>query len=62
MPSNTRIRQGIAARADLAGNFLLLPAGLNLAMNLYCSPAPKQGDVLKRNHLQIPRRLPEKFV
>jgi hypothetical protein len=22
----------------------------------------KQGDVLKRNHLQIPGRLPEKFV
>ena len=27
----------MAARADFAGVFLVLPAGLNLAMNLYCT-------------------------
>jgi len=36
IPRTTRIRQGIALRADFAGAFLLLPASLNLAMNLYC--------------------------
>ena len=72
MPSSTRIRQGIAARADLAGNFLVLPASLNLAMNLYCKSRQDVGQAASlradcpiganRRGLQIPRRLPEKFI
>jgi len=34
MPRITRIKQGIALRADLAGVVFLLPADLNLAMEL----------------------------
>jgi hypothetical protein len=36
MPSTTRIRQGMALRADRAGGAFLLPADLNFAMGLGC--------------------------